>query len=175
MCLARYQLVALSSNHGFSKSAYHHWNLVRGRCPAVLRAASLPTNSMLPQALPVFQGIQFSLPLCWEALKRSESHSVQLFATPWTIQPMGLSRPEYWSGEPFPSLGDLPNPGIKPRSPTLQADSIPIEPQGKPKNTGVGSLSFLQQIFLIQESKQHLHCSQILYQLRLSGKPCCCC
>ena len=54
---------------------------------------------------------------------------------------MGFSRPEYWSGWPFPSPGDLPNPGIKPRCPTLQADSLPAEPQGKPKNTGVGSLS----------------------------------
>ena len=39
---------------------------------------------------------------------------------------------------------DIPNPGIKPRSPALQADSLPAEPQGKPKNTGVGSLSLLQ-------------------------------
>ena len=48
-----------------------------------------------------------------------------------------------WSG-PFPSPGDL----RKPRSPALQADSLPAEPQGKPNNTGVGSLSLLQQIFL---------------------------
>ena len=54
---------------------------------------------------------------------------------------MEFSRPEYWSGYPFPSPGDLPNPGIEPRSPTLQADSLSAEPQGKPKNTGVGSLS----------------------------------
>ena len=44
-------------------------------------------------------------------------------------------------GSPFPSPGDLPNPGIEPTSPTLQADSLPDEPQGKPKNTEVGSLS----------------------------------
>ena len=44
---------------------------------------------------------------------------------------MEFSRPEYWSGYPFPSPGDLPNPGIKPRSPALQADSLPAEPQGK--------------------------------------------
>ena len=44
---------------------------------------------------------------------------------------------------PFPSPGDLPNPGIEPRSLALQADSLPAEPQGKPKNTGVGSLSLL--------------------------------
>ena len=41
---------------------------------------------------------------------------------------------------PFPSPGDLPNPGIEPRSPALQADSLPAKAQGKPKNTGVGSL-----------------------------------
>ena len=45
---------------------------------------------------------------------------------------MGFSRQEYWSGEPLPSPGDPPNPGIEPRSPTLQADSLPTEPQGKP-------------------------------------------
>ena len=42
-----------------------------------------------------------------------------------------------------PSSGDLPNPGIEPRSPTLWADSLPSEPPGKPKNTGVGSLSLV--------------------------------
>ena len=47
----------------------------------------------------------------------------------------------------FPSPGDLPNPGIEPRAPTLQADSLPAESQEEPKNTGVGSLSILQQIF----------------------------
>ena len=72
----------------------------------------------------------------------------------------------------FSSPGDLPNPGIKSRSPTLQIDSLPAEPQGKPKNTGMGSLSFLQQIFLIQESNQGLlHCRQILYQLSSQGSP----
>ena len=65
-----------------------------------------------------------------------------------------FSRPKYWRGYPIPSPGDLPKSGIKHRSPTLQADSLPAEPQGKPKNTGVGSLSLLQQIFLTQESNQ---------------------
>ena len=45
---------------------------------------------------------------------------------------MGFSRPEYWSGLPFPSPGDLPDPGIEPESPALQADSLPSEPPGKP-------------------------------------------
>ena len=70
---------------------------------------------------------------------KSLSH-VRLFVTPWTIQPMEFSRPEYWNGHPFPSPGDLPNPGIKPRSPALQADSLPAEPPQKPKNTRMGSL-----------------------------------
>ena len=48
---------------------------------------------------------------------------------------MKFSRPEYWSKYLFPFLGDLPNPGIKPRSPALQAYSLPAEPQGKTKST----------------------------------------
>ena len=77
---------------------------------------------------------------------------VWLFVTPWTIQSMEFSRPEYWSGYPFPSPGDLPSLGIELRSPALQVDSLPAEPQGKPKNTGVSSLSLLQGIFPTQES-----------------------
>ena len=50
----------------------------------------------------------------------------------YSCNPMEFSRPEYWSGKPFPSPGDLPNPGIKPRSPTLQADSLLTDPPGKP-------------------------------------------
>ena len=60
---------------------------------------------------------------------------------------MEFSRPEYWSAKSLPSPGDLPNPGIRPGSPTLQqADSLAAEPQGKPKNTQEGSLSLLQWI-----------------------------
>ena len=83
---------------------------------------------------------------------------------------MEFSRPEYWGGQPFPSPGYLPNPGIEPRSPAMQADSLPAEPQGKPKNTVVDSLSLLQQIFLIQElNRGLLHCRRILYQLSYQG------
>ena len=65
----------------------------------------------------------------------------------------------------FPFSGDFPNPGIEPRSPTLQADPLPSEPPGKPKNIGVGSLSLLQQIFPAQESNWGLlHCMRILHQ-----------
>ena len=52
---------------------------------------------------------------------------------------MGFSRQEYWSGLPFPPPGDLPDPGIKLRSPALQADSLPSEPPGKPKSHGVAT------------------------------------
>ena len=55
--------------------------------------------------------------------------------------------------QPFPSPGDIPNPGIKPRSPTLQEDSSPSKPPGKHKNTRVGSLSLLQGISPTQEFK----------------------
>ena len=72
----------------------------------------------------------------------------------------------------MPSSRALPNPGLKPRSPTLQVDSLPSEPPGKPKNTGVGILSLLQGIFLTQESNWSLlHCRRILYQLSHKGSP----
>ena len=62
---------------------------------------------------------------------------VRLFATPWTVvyqapPSIAFSRQEYWSGLPFPSPGDLPNPGIKPGSPELQTDALLSEPPGKP-------------------------------------------
>ena len=72
----------------------------------------------------------------WRSEVKSLSR-VRLFATPWTVAyqappSMGFSRQEYWSGLPFPSPGDLPNPGIEPVSPALQTDTLPSEPPGKP-------------------------------------------
>ena len=65
---------------------------------------------------------------------------------------------------------DLPSPRIKPRSPTLQVDSLPSEPPGKSKNTGVGRIFLLQRLFPIQKSNWgFLHCRQILYQLSYLG------
>ena len=121
----------------------------------------------------------------WSALRQTRLHTVKvkslsrvrLVATLWTVAlqappSTGFSRQEYWSGLPFSSIGDLPNPGIEPRSPSLQVDSLPTEPQGKPKNTGVGSLSLLQRIFLTQELNHSLlNCRQILYQLSYQGSP----
>ena len=89
---------------------------------------------------------------------------------------MAFSRSEYWSGYPFPSPGDLLNPGIEPRSPALQADSLPADSlpffsQGKPKNAGVGSLSLLQGIFPTQESNQGSLHLRFFLPTELRGKP----
>ena len=63
---------------------------------------------------------------------------------------------------------DFPKPGIEPRSLTLQASSLPAQPSGKPKNTGVGRLSLLQYVFPTQELNQGLlHFYQLSYQERL--------
>ena len=74
---------------------------------------------------------------CMYTLSESEVTQSCLFATPWMVTyqallSMGFSRQEYWSGLPFPSPGDLPNPGIEPGSPALQTDALPSEPLGKP-------------------------------------------
>ena len=63
----------------------------------------------------------------WKPLSRD-----QLFVTAWAIQSMEFPRPEYWSGQLFPSPGDLPKPEIEPRSPALQADSYQLSHQGTP-------------------------------------------
>ena len=98
-------------------------------------------------------------------------------ATPRTVArkaplSMGFSKQEYWSALPCPPPGALPTPGIKPRSPALQADSLPSEPPGKPMNTRVGSLSLLQGILPTSESNRCLlHCRWILNQLSYQGSP----
>ena len=95
----------------------------------------------------------------WKSLSR-----VRLFETQWN-SPGQNTR----VGSLSLLQGNLPNPGVEPRSPALQADSLPVEPQGKPKNTGVGSLSLLQQIFLTLESNWGLR--WILYQMSYQGIP----
>ena len=109
-------------------------------------------------------------------MKESESESHSFVSN--SLQPHGLyslwNSPDQNTGVGSLSLlqGIIPNPGIDPRSPALLVDSLPAEPQGKPKNTGVGSLSLLQEIFPTQESNQGLlHFRQILYQLSYQGNP----
>ena len=87
---------------------------------------------------------------------KSLSH-VRLFATPWTVThqaplSMGFSRQEYWSGVPFPSPGNLPNPGIKPRSLALQTGTLTSEPPGKPNivnNNNNSKIAKFHYIFII--------------------------
>ena len=118
----------------------------------------------------------WSSPWDSESTSSSGSESESRSVVTNSLQPHGLSvefsRPEHWTRWPFPSPGDLPNPGIEPRPPTLLADSLPADPQGKPKNTGVGSISLLQGMFPTQELNWGLlHCRQILYQLSYQGIP----
>ena len=110
----------------------------------------------------------------WKSLSR-----VWLFATPWTIQSMEFSRPEYWNVYPFPTLGDLPNPGVETRSPTSQADSLPAEPQGKPKRYWKGvAISFSRES---SQPRDWTHISsvsctgkRVLYPQHHLGSPCLC-
>ena len=86
---------------------------------------------------------KYYLTLKWSEMKLLSC--VWLFANPWTVAhqappSMGFSRQEYWSGLLFPSPGDLTDPGIKLRSPSLQADSLPAEPAGKPGDFKPGQI-----------------------------------
>ena len=107
---------------------------------------------------------QYNIVLSCSVMSNSlRSHGLQptRLLCPW-----GFSRQVYQSGLPCPPAGDPPNPGIEPRSPTLQVDSLLSEPLRKCKNSEVGSLSLLQGIVPTQESNWGLlHCRWILYQL----------
>ena len=96
----------------------------------------------------------------WDQMpwKWKGNHSVMSNSLGPHVHSMEFSRPEYWSGYPFPSPGCFSNPGIEPRSIALLVDSLPAEPQGKPKNTGVGSLSLFQWFFLTQELNRVNYC-----------------
>ena len=90
----------------------------------------------------LLKDINLQIKVKWSEVK-SLSH-VRLFATPRTVahqapQSMEFSRQEYWSGLPFPSPGDLPNPGIEPVLPALQTDSLTHAPPGKPYLSGIWS------------------------------------
>ena len=104
---------------------------------------------------------------------------VCLFGTPWTVHCQASLSMEIFQARTLewvfmPFSRDLPNPGIEPRSPSLQADSLPSEPPGEPKNTGMGSLSLLQGFFPTQEQNLGLvHCRQILYQLNYQASNVC--
>ena len=115
----------------------------------------------------------WTLSLSWVLSRSVVSNS----ATLWTVAarllcPWGFSRQESCSGWPCAPPGDLPKPGIEPRSPTLQVDSLLSEAPGKPRNPGVGSLPLLQGIFpTLELNRCLLHCRWILYQLSYQGSP----
>ena len=99
---------------------------------------------------------------CWIVLLSVYLHCAQLlspiklFATPWIVArqtplAMGFSRQEYWSRFPSPSPRDLPDPGMEPRSPALQTDSLPLSHQGSTFNR-VSTVKCLQESFLLSSS-----------------------
>ena len=99
-------------------------------------------------------------------LKMKVAQSCPTLCDPMDYTVHGILQVRILEWVAFPFSRGLSNPGIEPRTPALQADSLPAQPQGKPKNTGVGRLSLFQWIFLTQELNQGLlHCRQILYQL----------
>ena len=100
-------------------------------------AASSSASQDLPH--PVLGIIEVNVSIQVKVKVKSLSR-VPLFAVPWTVAHqaspfMGFSRQEYWSGLPFPSPVDLPDPGIKHGFPALQADALPSEPPVKPQTT----------------------------------------
>ena len=91
------------------------------------------------------------------------AHSCPTLYDPMEYTVHGILQARILEWVAFPFSRGLPKPGIAPRFPTLQADSLPAESSGEPKNTGVSSLSLLQWIFPTQESNRGLlHCRQIL-------------
>ena len=117
-----------------------HSSTLAWRIPGTEEAGGLPSmgSHRVGQRLKVIQQQQQQ----WSHKQRSDVKllsCVRLFVTPWTVayqasQSMGFSRQEYQSGLPFLSPGDLPNPGIEPGSPALDADALTSEPPGKPIN-----------------------------------------
>ena len=116
--------------HGVTKSRmrlhFHLLTLAKG-------ALSIPLLMSMSEAFP----IPFLTLITMKSSELKSLSRVRLFVTPWTVAyqappSMGFSRQEYWSGLPFPSAGDLPDPGIEPRSLAFQADALTSEPPGQP-------------------------------------------
>ena len=165
----------MSSNRWFGKQdAAHKYNGTLSACSVYL---AIKKNEMLPfsstwMGLEVIalsqlerqRQISHNITYMWNLKWKVKSLSrVQLFVTLWTVvyrttQSMEFSRQEYWSGLPFPSPGEFPNPGIKPRSPALQADTLLSEPPGKPHWEKIVLLNYctdgVRALFLFLFSRQ---------------------
>ena len=143
--------------------AFAKWALMSRNSPKILRRPVIDgshegTMNFLPsqwndKCSGIPQGRRSNLILAWGTdstlprirkkwkMKVKSFSRVWLFETPWTVAyqaplSMEFSRQEYWTGLPISSPGDLPNPGIEPRSPTLQADTLPSLPLGKSPSRG---------------------------------------
>ena len=146
-------LLEAPSGHADSYSL-HHWLLGKfggwkqeGKQGIVLpsRTSRTPSSLCAPVGARNPRAAAYQLSLC--TVSAQSLTCVQLFSIPWTVAlqaplSMGFPRKEYWSGLPFPSPGDLPNPGIEPASPALAGRFCTTEPSGKP-------LSDSSYIFLI--------------------------
>ena len=154
------------------------WTAARQACLSITNSRSSLKLMSIESVMPSSHLILCSpllLPSIPPSIRVSEAKVTPSCRTlrPHTVHGILQARILEWVAFPF-SRDPLvdPDPGIKPRSPALQSDSLSTEPQGKPKNTGVGILSFLQRILSTQESNQgRLHCRQILYQLSYQGSP----
>ena len=137
-------IVAHQASLSMEFSRQEHWSGLPCPSPGDLphpgikpRSPALHADSLLSEPPGTFiKGYTAAATAAAKSLSR-----VRLLVTPWTAAyqaplSMGFPRQEHWSGFPFPSPRDLPHPGIKPRSPALQADSLPSEPPGKPRRMG---------------------------------------
>ena len=145
-----------------------------------LKITQFADSSHFCQCLTVSQKHQMmqsseSEPLC--ALEQKQNCKqlccVPLFMTPWTVAhqaplSMEFSRQEYWSGQPSPSPGELPDPGIKPGSPALQVDVLPLSHQGSHTlQTDVCGRPFLSKNSLDMWIVTYIFCSKLLIQMFL--------
>ena len=97
------------------------------------------------------------------------AQSCPTLCDPWTIQSLEFSRPEYWSGWPFRSSRDLPNPGVEHRSPTLQADCLPAEPPGKSCHKYMSKVQAARKHLIHSFIHLPLHLNpQLVFQQKLS-------
>ena len=135
--------------------------------------ASVYTSVPIPQFCLILRISELNLMKISTFLSESKSHSVMLDSLrPHGFYSQSNSPGQYIGTVAFPFSRVSSQPRDRTRSPTLQVDTLPAEPQGKPKNIGVGSLLLLQRIFLTQESNQGLlNCRLILSQLSYQGSP----